>query len=212
MEVIRVGNKVPFLFQGGSCALQKTITGFNWKNIGFFQNENELPIAPAVCYVHLVSTKIPFISESKEAVSEVPPIVESIRECLTKISKSLLRHIEFQLLAKKREEKKQIVEKFFPLLISKVCKIINKEVKEYPLILNKINEGVIIKKNNNFSFTIQNLYSVSKNLSLDYGSKTYNLTLSPNSVSYFNPEEKTEILFKRLKVKNQSKMLKIFIE
>ena len=212
MEIIRVGNKVPFLFQGGACALQKTIASFNWKSVGFSQNQNEVPVGPAICYIHLVSTKIPFISESKEAVSEVPPIIEAINECLRETSKSLIRHIEFQLLAKKREEKKEIVEKFFPLLVQKICKILKKDVKEYPEVLNKINQGIIIKKTNEKSFRIQNLYPVEKKLCIDYGGTVVDIKINGGSIIYFNPEESSSVLFKKLKVRNQSKTLKIFIE
>ena len=118
-----------------------------------------------------------------------------------------------QLLKIKREEKKEIVQKFFPLLVEKICKILGKEVRTYPEILNKINEGVIIKKTSASSFTIQNLYQTEKKICLEYGSKTYDLCLREGSITYFNPENTIgEVLFKKLKIKNQSKNLKIFIE
>jgi DNA topoisomerase-6 subunit B len=209
IELIRVGNKVPFLFQSGVCCLQKGVCKFNWKNIGFSQSEGELPVGPMVIYLHLVSTKIPFISESKEAVSEVEVISKKIEEVLREISRSLSKHINYIHLQKKREEQKEIIEKFFPLMVSKICKIIKKPTPDYTEILDKINEGITIQKSSEF-ITVYNLYNEVKKFTLEYGNFSKKLVLPPREIIKIPLTEK--ILFKKLRIKDLNKSNRLYIE
>ena len=77
VQILRFANRVPLMYQQGACAITQAIEAVDWRRYGLEQRGGKgIPYGPAVLLVHLASTKIPYTSESKEAVANIPDIKE----------------------------------------------------------------------------------------------------------------------------------------
>src|SRR3989442_1047296 len=76
IEVLRFANRVPLLYQAGGGALTQAVANVDWRRYGLEQRGGQgLPFGPAIVLVHLCSTKVPYTSESKEAVATADEIM-----------------------------------------------------------------------------------------------------------------------------------------
>ncbi|MEM0150664.1 MAG: DNA topoisomerase VI subunit B [Thermoplasmata archaeon] len=175
VKVLRFANRVPLLYQAGSCALTKAVENIDWRKYGLEQRGGEgLPIGPMIILIHLGSTRIPYTSEAKEAVAEIPEIMNELDLAL----KESARQIKAFLI--KREVKEKLTEKFFlvqkilPKIAEKSSKLLNKEIPKLDPVITKIMNVLWIEEN-----VVQN------------GS---NAKIQVN-VSNFTPEEKSFKLY-----------------
>ena len=116
--VYRVANGVPLLYQSSACAITKTLVEYNWKKVGFTQIENQLPRGKLILFVHINSTKVPFITESKDAIAGLEVVKETLCECLDKLCRSLKVYMKKEIFYSSLVEKKQIITKVVPTLLS----------------------------------------------------------------------------------------------
>jgi DNA topoisomerase-6 subunit B len=71
VDILRFANRVPLVYQQGACAITHAIERISWKNYSLSQPGGDgIPSGPAVLLVHVASTKIPFTSESKDAIAD----------------------------------------------------------------------------------------------------------------------------------------------
>lgn len=98
-RVYRFANRVPLLYQGSACAMQKASVSAPWKNYGLQQGRGALPTGPVVIMVHMASGWVPYTSESKEAIAHYPEIIKELRLALMEAGRRLARFIK----RKKRE-------------------------------------------------------------------------------------------------------------
>ncbi len=116
VRVLRFANKVPLLYMGGACAINKAIMGMNWKNYGLSQPRGSSPLGPMLVMVHMASVWVPFTSESKEAIAHYPEIIRemtfALQECGRRLSVYLRRHRRQAEL----ERKKNYIEMYLPHL------------------------------------------------------------------------------------------------
>lgn len=140
IEVYRVGNNSPLRYQASSCVITKTISAANWKKAGFMQAENELPKGKLILIVHVCATKIPYTTESKDAIADDPTIRLQIEECLEVLIKKIKRYLSKLQMHKVREEKCHVVTKILPELKKSLNKSLGKtdESKEELLLLSRI--------------------------------------------------------------------------
>lgn len=128
VKVLRYGNRVPLLFQQGACACTKAIEEIDWRRYGFEQRGGAgLPVGPAIVLVHIASTKIPFTSEAKEAVAEVPEIVKEVKLALQESARLLARHLAKKTKREKTREKFILIAKVLPEIAKKSAKMLNKQ-------------------------------------------------------------------------------------
>ncbi|MDD1767077.1 MAG: DNA topoisomerase VI subunit B, partial [Methanomassiliicoccales archaeon] len=79
VTILRFANRVPLLYQQGACVITKAIEHMDWRRYGLDQRGGEgIPYGPAIILVHVASTKIPFTSEAKEAIANIPEMQEEI--------------------------------------------------------------------------------------------------------------------------------------
>ena len=79
LEILRFANRVPLVYQQGACAITHAVESVSWKNYSLGQPTGSgVPVGPAVLLVHIASTNIPFTSESKDAVADMPEILTEI--------------------------------------------------------------------------------------------------------------------------------------
>ena len=128
VKVLRYGNRVPLLYQQGACGLTRAVEEIDWRRYGFDQRGGAgLPVGPAIVLVHMASTKIPFTSEAKEAVAEVPEIIKEAKLALQEAARGLARHLAKQTKRAKTREKFILIAKVLPKIAEKSAKMINKK-------------------------------------------------------------------------------------
>ncbi|MEM2989804.1 MAG: DNA topoisomerase VI subunit B [Halobacteria archaeon] len=131
IEILRFANRVPLLYQQGACAITQAIEKINWKYYGIEQaNNSSLPSGPFVILIHIASTKVPFTSESKDAIASIPEIMEEVELALRELARKLSG-----FLAKKRRmieasKKKNIFLAYTPLLADALQGLTSRPAKD----------------------------------------------------------------------------------
>lgn len=148
VKVLRFANRVPLLYQAGSCALTKAVENIDWRKYGLEQRGGQgLPVGPMIVLIHIGSTRVPYTSEAKEAVAEIPEIMEELDLAL----KESARQIKAYLI--KREVKAKLTEKFFlvqkilPRIAEKSSAILKKDVPVLDPVITKIMNVLWIEEN-----------------------------------------------------------------
>jgi DNA topoisomerase-6 subunit B len=117
IEILRFANRVPLLYQQGACAITQAIERINWKYYGIEQaNNTSLPSGPLVILVHIASTKVPFTSESKEAIASIPEIIEEVELAIREIARKLSSFLARKQRMVEVNKKKNIFLAYTPLL------------------------------------------------------------------------------------------------
>jgi DNA topoisomerase-6 subunit B len=146
LQVMRFANRVPLLYQQGSCATTEGIASINWRHYKLDQRGGKgLPYGPVAVMVHVAATKVPFTSESKEAVAEVPEIVEEIQLAVRDCARKMLTHIHKKGKFGRMHEKETIIRKVIPQIAAKSAQIIGKPVPDIESIISRIMNTVLIE-------------------------------------------------------------------
>jgi DNA topoisomerase-6 subunit B len=121
----------------------------------------------------VASTKIPFTSESKEAIADIPEIREEIEWALRRCARRLQIHIKKKVRKKKTREKFDIVQGILPKIAEKSAKIVGKPVPKLEPIITKIMDVVWIddmvefeKKKHKVTINLYNYTSSRKKFNL----------------------------------------------
>lgn len=146
ISLLRFANKIPLLYQQSGCALTQAVMSVNWKNYGLQQSKNELPVAPAVILVHVASTNVPYVSESKEAVAAIPEIIEEVRLALQECGRRLKEYIERKKSIQKRKKKEEELLKIIPLLAEKISEVVEKEKVDAEKVIARIMGKVYVSR------------------------------------------------------------------
>ncbi len=139
IRVLRFANRVPLLYQSGSCAITRAVSSISWSQYGISQPvKDQLPIGPLVIAVHVASTKVPFTSEAKEAIAPVPEIMDALDILLKGVARQI------KTMRKKEAHKSQVAEKFslieqiLPEIAAKSSKILKVEPPDITPIISKV--------------------------------------------------------------------------
>ncbi|MDP8011772.1 MAG: DNA topoisomerase VI subunit B [Thermoplasmata archaeon] len=175
VKILRFANRVPLLYQAGSCALTRAVESIDWRKYGLEQRGGQgIPVGPMIILIHIGSTRVPYTSEAKEAIAEIPEIMNELDLAL----KESARQIRTFLI--KKEVKTKLTEKFFL-----VQKILPKIAEKSSIILQKPVpklEPVITK--------IMNVVWIDEKIEQNKGSAKIKV-----SVSNFTPEKKSFKLY-----------------
>jgi len=154
IQILRFANRVPLMYQQGACAITQAIEGVDWRRYGLEQRGGQgIPFGPAIVLVHVASTKIPFTSESKEAVANIPEIKEEIELALKACARRLKTHLNKAAKRSKTRVKFEIVQEIIPMIAKKSAKIVGKPVPELAGTITKImnvvwiDDEVVFEKN-----------------------------------------------------------------
>jgi len=138
--LLRFANRVPLVYQQGACAITNTVADIGWKNYGI--DEGSLPQGPAVIAVHVASTNVPFTSESKDAVANIPEIEKEVERAVRDVARDMKDHISKAKSRRKRQEKERVVERLLPQMAEKVAEVVGKDTpstdETMARILNKV--------------------------------------------------------------------------
>ena len=139
VQIYRFANRVPLMYQQGACATTQAIENVDWRRYGLEQRGGKgIPYGPAIILVHVASTKIPFTSESKEAVANVPEIKEEIELALKACARKLKTHLNKAERKSKTRVKFEIVQEIIPMIAQKSAKIVGKPVPDIAGTITKI--------------------------------------------------------------------------
>ncbi|MDH7508312.1 MAG: DNA topoisomerase VI subunit B [Methanomassiliicoccales archaeon] len=174
VTILRFANRVPLLYQQGACVITKAIETMDWRRYGFEQRGGEgIPYGPAIILVHVASTKIPFTSEAKEAIANIPEFLEEIQLALKACARKLKTHLHKKEMKGKTRAKFEIVQEILPLIAQKCSKIVGKEVPSLKGTITKIMNVVWIED----SVTYENSRHRVKITVYNYTPKTQSLFL-----------------------------------
>jgi DNA topoisomerase-6 subunit B len=139
VQILRFANRVPLMYQQGACAITQAIETVDWRRYGLEQRGGSgIPFGPAIVLVHVASTKIPFTSESKEAIANIPEIKEEIELALKACARRLKTHLNKAAKRSKTRVKFEIVQDIIPMIAEKSAKIVGKPVPKIAGTITKI--------------------------------------------------------------------------
>jgi len=113
-QLMRFANRVPLMYQQGSCATTKSVLQTAWKNYGVSQSKGALPTGPLMIAIHMASVWVPFTSESKEAVASYPEIVREIKLALQETGRRLDAYIRRGAREAEAKRKKDYIKSYLP--------------------------------------------------------------------------------------------------
>ncbi len=113
-KVIRFANRVPLLYQQGSCAIWESVLATSWRNYHVDQSRGAPPSGPLVITVHFASVWVPFTSESKEAIASYPNIVKEVKLCLQECGRRLSVFLSRRRREDEAQRKKDYITMYIP--------------------------------------------------------------------------------------------------
>ena len=152
VQLLRFANRVPLLYQAGGCTITKAVHGINWRNYGLDQRGGKgMPNGPAVILVHVAATNIPFTSEAKEAIADIPEIGREIKLALRANAKTLSRHLKKQKKRAKLSEKFELVQKVLPAMAKRAAHVVGEPVPNLDKVVARIMDVVWIEEQIEFA-------------------------------------------------------------
>jgi DNA topoisomerase-6 subunit B len=146
VDILRFANRVPLLYQQGACVITHAIENIDWRKYGLEQRGGKgIPIGPAIILVHAASTNVPFTSESKDAIMDLPDLRKDIENALRFCGRKLKIHLNKRVQRNKIKEKFEIVQKVLPLLAERTSEMLKKPVPELEPVIAKIMDIVLLE-------------------------------------------------------------------
>ncbi|RLF36374.1 MAG: DNA topoisomerase VI subunit B [Thermoplasmata archaeon] len=146
VKLLRFANRVPLLYQQGGCVITSAISSIDWRRYGLNQPSGKgIPTGPAIFLAHVSSTLIPFTSESKEAIADVPEIENEIKLAFRECARKVQQHIHKKVRRAKTREKFDLITRILPEIAKKSAHMLNKPVPVLDPIITKIMDVVWIE-------------------------------------------------------------------
>lgn len=146
VRVLRFANRVPLLYQQGGCGLTHAIENMDWRRYGLEQRGGQgVPVGSAIVAIHIASTKVPFTSEAKEAVADIPEIEKEAKLALQECARHLNAHLNKKAKRAKVREKFDLVTKIIPKIAEKSASMLGKPVPDITKVICKVMDVVWIE-------------------------------------------------------------------
>ena len=146
IRMMRFANRVPLLYQQGGCVSTKAISSIDWRRYGFTQPSGKgVPVGPAIFLTHISSTQVPFTSESKEAIADIPEIENEIKLAFRGCARKVQSHIKKKQRRAKTREKFELITKILPEIARKSSSMIEKPQPSLEGVITKIMDVVWIE-------------------------------------------------------------------
>jgi len=144
--IMRFANRVPLLYQQGACTTTHAVENIKWKQYGLNQPGGGVPSGPVLLLIHVASTNVPFTSESKDAIAEIPVIRDEVELAIKEVARKLKHYLSKQSNLKKRREKEIIITRVLPKMAVKVASILDREVPDINPVVAKIMGNVLVSR------------------------------------------------------------------
>ncbi|WP_135363131.1 DNA topoisomerase VI subunit B [Halosimplex halophilum] len=146
-EVMRFANRVPLVYQRGACATTDVVKDINWRNYNLDQpGGSGIPNGPAVIMVHVASTNVPFTSESKDAVANVPELESEIELAVREAARELKSFLKKRRSMQQRREKQDKLATILPEMAEKLSAVTDNEELDIDDTLARIMNNVLIER------------------------------------------------------------------
>ncbi|MFP8956386.1 DNA topoisomerase VI subunit B [Natrialbaceae archaeon A-CW3] len=147
IDVLRFANRVPLVYQRGACATTDVVKSIGWRNYGLDQpGGSGLPNGPAVVMIHVASTNVPFTSESKDAVANVPEIEDEIELAIREAARELKRYLNKRRSMQKRRKKQNVLGKILPEMAEKVAQVTGRNQPDIDDAIARIMNNVLVER------------------------------------------------------------------
>jgi len=147
IDLLRFANRVPLVYQRGACATTDVVKSIGWRNYGLDQpGGNGLPNGPAVLMLHVASTNVPFTSESKDAVANIPEIEHEIELAIREAARELKAYLKKQRSMAKRREKADVLANILPRMAEKLTDVTEREPLRIDESLARIMNNVLVER------------------------------------------------------------------
>ncbi len=146
-DVMRFANRVPLVYQRGACATTDVLKDIGWRNYGLDQpGGSGLPNGPAVIMVHIASTNVPFTSESKDAVANVPEIEHEIELAVREAARELKSFLNKRRSMQQRRQKQDKLATILPEMAEKLTSVTKNDELEIDGTLARIMNDVLVER------------------------------------------------------------------
>ncbi|MFB6087220.1 MAG: DNA topoisomerase VI subunit B [Haloarculaceae archaeon] len=146
-EVMRFANRVPLVYQRGACATTDVVKSIGWRNYKLDQpGGSGIPNGPAVIMVHIASTNVPFTSESKDAVANVPEIEDEIELAIREAARELKSYLKKRRSMQQRREKQDKLGTILPEMAEKVAEVTGREPLNIDDSIARIMNNVLVDR------------------------------------------------------------------
>jgi DNA topoisomerase-6 subunit B len=146
-DVLRFANRVPLVYQRGACATTDVIKEINWRNYGLDQpGGTGIPNGPVVVMVHVASTNVPFTSESKDAVANVPEIEKEIELALRESARELKSFLNQRRSMQQRREKQDKLGTILPEMAEKLASVTGRDSLDIDTTMARIMNDVLVTR------------------------------------------------------------------
>jgi len=147
VDVMRFANRVPLVYQRGACATTDVIKEIGWRNYGLDQpGSTGIPNGAGVIMIHVASTNVPFTSESKDAVANVPEIEDEIELAIREAARELKRFLKKRRSLEKRQKKQSVIATILPVMAEKLSEMTERDEPEYGDALARIMNNVLVQR------------------------------------------------------------------
>jgi len=147
VELLRFANRVPLVYQRGACATTDVLKSIGWRNYGLDQpGGSGLPNGPAVIMIHVASTNVPFTSESKDAIANVPGIEDEIELAVREAARELKSYLNKRQSMQQRREKQDVLSTVLPEMAEKLADVTEREQLEIDDSLARIMNNVLVER------------------------------------------------------------------
>ncbi len=131
-EIMRFANRVPLLFNKGSCAVTKGVKSIEWKRYGVDEK------TPLTILVNFTSIHVPYIGAGKEAIANEDEVIKEMRLALMDAARKLGRYVKGKKKEYKRLQKKKTFEIYLPEVAKALSMITGKDEKKTAQLLEDI--------------------------------------------------------------------------
>ncbi|APX96352.1 DNA topoisomerase VI subunit B [Natronorubrum daqingense] len=174
VDVMRFANRVPLVYQRGACATTDVVKAIGWRNYGLdHPGGSGLPNGPAVIMVHVASTNVPFTSESKDAVANVPEMEDEIELAIREAARELKSYLNKRRSMEQRRKKQNVLGKILPEMATKVAEVTGRDEPDIDDAIARIMNNVLVERSvsengtsQSVSVTIENNSNTSESLEI----------------------------------------------
>jgi DNA topoisomerase-6 subunit B len=105
-----------------------------------------MPNGPAVVMVHVASTNVPFTSESKDAIANVPAIEDEIELAVREAARELKSYLNRRRSLRKRREKQEVLGRILPEMADKLAEVTGRDRPNIDGALARIMNNVSVER------------------------------------------------------------------
>ncbi|WP_456450793.1 DNA topoisomerase VI subunit B [Palaeococcus sp. (in: euryarchaeotes)] len=125
-DILRYANRVPLLFDAGSCVTTSAVKSVEWKR---YKVDN-LEDAPLVVFVNVISVHVPYTSTGKQSIASESEIYEEIRLALMEAGRRLKRYLSGKHKKLHQVKRRKTLEKYVNEVAQALSILIEKPPEE----------------------------------------------------------------------------------